>query len=93
MIDLSTICLAVRGIWKGFVYYIAYGKQWKRLYLIPEDPKTAEQLIRRSIFASAVATWQGFTELEKDTWKKKANRSGTALPGYQFFLSWYLRHN
>lgn len=93
MIDLSIICFGIRGVWKGLVYYVRGGKQNIRGYAVPYDPKTAPQLARRSVFAVAVALWKSFSEAEKQYWKDKSSKSGRSLPGYQFYLSWYLKHN
>ena len=62
-----------------------------RRHVIPFDPLTAPQLTRRQVFANAVAAWQALSAPERQAWTEQGRRH--ALPGYQFFLSNYLKNN
>lgn len=56
----------------------------RRAHVIPADPRTAAQLTQRSKLATAVVAWQALSDVVKDQWRKKAERTG--LTGYQYFV-------
>jgi len=91
--EMSSINLFVRGLWKGKVYSVVKGKQVIKNYTPPTDPQTAGQLVRRAVFATAVSNWLGFSQAQKNQWKVIADSKGKNLPGYQTYLSDYLKNN
>ncbi len=69
----------IASSWRGKDYIKAYAK--------PIDPKTERQLEHRAIIAEAVKTWQGLKDSQKEFYEKMSD----GLPGYQFFVSLYIR--
>lgn len=69
---------------------LTHGLQIRR-HVKPPDPKTPAQLARRSAFAAALLAWRALTAAEKEQWS--ATGKPRALPGYQCFLSAYLKSN
>lgn len=63
----------------------------RQKYYVPIDPKTASQIVRRSVFASAVSAWKSLSESLKDEYRKKS--SCKKRSGYNVFLSEYLKSN
>ena len=61
----------------------------KEKYYKPADPKTPAQLSRRNLFADGVSRWQVMSDSEKQIFKVYGKPF--ALPGYQKFLSLYLK--
>lgn len=55
----------------------------------PTNPQTIPQQANRSKFSAAVTAWQILTDVEKAAYTQLAAKRG--LPGYQFFLSRYLK--
>lgn len=62
-----------------------------RRHVIPDDPQTTAQLARRAVFAAAVAAWHALTPAERQAWAEQGKPR--ALPGYNWFISHYLRNN
>lgn len=58
-------------------------------YYMPKDPKTAGQVARRSVFASAVSAWQALSDEVKEEYKKLAYCQPKS--GYNIFLGEYLK--
>ena len=65
-----------------------YGLQIRQRVL-PADPKTASQLVRRNKFKLAVIEWQALTDEQKAAWNRAARSAKRG--GYHHFLSWYLK--
>ena len=61
----------------------------KEKYYVPSDPRTSAQLERRNLFTDAVSSWQVMGDAEKAIYKNYG--APFVLPGYQKFLSLYLK--
>jgi hypothetical protein len=80
-----------------WVYYMDRGKQRRRRWVKPKDPRTPAQLRLRAVFGAASRTWsvaELLTDEEQDAWIAKAaktrsrprlDQSGT-LTGEQYFV-------
>ena len=64
---------------------------FKRKYVIPNDPKTDDQLSIRGTFADGVSTWQNLTDDDKEVYNHY--RYPTQMSGYNKFLHYYLKEN
>ena len=84
-----------QGAW---IYYWRGGKQLRRPYVKPKDPRTPAQLRCRAAFGTAVKAWsqsQGMTQEDLKQWcaaaKKVRSRPRLAqsgpLSGQQYFIS------
>lgn len=60
-----------------------------KLWSKPTDERTAGQDAQRSIYAAAVAIWNGLSEEQKAAWAAQAAQ--TALTGFNLALSHYLQ--
>ena len=58
-------------------------------YYRPTNPNTIVQQARRTLFAEAMASWQGLPPAEKIEWKKKASRHSRR--GHNLYISEYMR--
>ena len=67
---------------------LTHGLQLRRHVKTP-NTRTPAQLARRSAFAAALLAWRALTPAEKTQWS--ATGKPRALPGYQCFLSAYLK--
>jgi len=59
---------------------------------VPTNPRTPFQQAGRSMFASAVASWQGLPEESKAYWDSRAQRRkiGRVMSGYNLYISKFL---
>ena len=73
----------------GNVEGVARDNLQLRAWVIPYDPMTPAQLARRAVMAAGVTAWRLLSPAEKDAWR--AAGKGRALPGFQTFISWYLK--
>jgi hypothetical protein len=60
-----------------------------RAHVIPLDPQTTKQLARRATFAAAVLAWHALPPADRAYWRERGAKHG--LPGFNAFLSFYLR--
>ena len=60
-----------------------------RRLVIPNDPKTPEQIAHRELFKRAVAAWNALTPAQKAEYKARAKREGVST-GYNLFMREYL---
>ena len=59
------------------MYYVRKGKQCRRRYVLPKDPKSPAQLRSRAAFGGASHYWShtlDFSEQERDAWEAAANQ-------------------
>lgn len=77
------------GYGKGNVPGDPHRRLQLRAYVIPIDPKTPAQLARRATFAAAVAAWHGLSPAQKASYARRGKSRN--LPGYNLFISAYLR--
>ena len=70
----------VYGDWKGI--------DWVRQYVIPANPKTADQQEQRGFFTAAVEAWHvdGYTEDDVKAWNLLALTIKEALSGFNVFV-------
>lgn len=61
----------------------------RRKHVVPINPNTAAQQMRRSRFALAVQAWQTMSPADKTAWRDAGRNRG--LPAYQTFLSAFLK--
>jgi len=61
-------------------------------YYTPTNPQTESQQSHRSMYGSAIGSWQGMTEGEKESWRyyQKKRRSRPAMSGYNLFVKLFL---
>ena len=60
------------GRFGGWIYYMRRGKQVRRPYVRPRDPRTSAQLRCRAGFAAATKAWsqsQGMTQEDLEAWR------------------------
>lgn len=60
-------------------------------YYRPTNPNTSLQQAKRSMFADAMASWQGLSPAEKIEWKKKASRQSRR--GHNLYISEYMKYS
>lgn len=63
----------------------------KMRYYRPTNPRTAEQQANRSMFAEAMASWQGLTATEKQKWNKMAIKHSRR--GFNLYISSYMKYS
>ena len=82
--------------WKDFrgrigdaVIYSWRGIICMRCYVVPRNPDTPAQRIRRQRFANAVECWKSLPHLTRARWN--AQKTGHRPTGYNLFMSEYMR--
>jgi len=71
-------------------YFTATGQPRKvRRHVIPRDPKTLSQLVRRAHMAAGVAQWQQLPVSSKATWRIAGEQRN--LTSFQAFISAWLK--
>jgi hypothetical protein len=85
------------GRFAGWIYYMRGGKQVRRPYRRPRDPRTPAQVRNRAAFGAAVKAWsesRGMTQEDQRAWIRAAKevrsrprlaQSGP-LTGQQYFI-------
>lgn len=76
-------------IWKTYA-----GSQVVRCrYYVPTNPRTSTQQSWRGVFASAMSTWKGLPEAEKQSWRniQKRVRCYRQKQPHNVFMSKYLK--
>ncbi|GAI75894.1 unnamed protein product, partial [marine sediment metagenome] len=70
----------VYGDWKGI--------DWVRQYVIPANPKTADQQEQRGFFTAAISAWHvdGYTEEDVEAWNLYALAQKIAASGFNMFV-------
>lgn len=70
----------VYGDWKGI--------DWVRQYVIPANPKTADQQEQRGFFTAAILAWHvdGYTAEDVEAWNLYALASKLVLSGFNMFV-------
>lgn len=63
------------------------GRQYRRKYVIPSNPKTAMQLIVRGFFTNAVALWHTWSSLRRLAFSYLA--TGLVMSGYNLLVKRY----
>ncbi len=86
------------GRFGAWIYYVRGGKQVRRRYIRPRDPRTSAQLRNRAAFGAAVKAWsecRGMTQEDLKTWiaaaakvrsRPRLAQSGP-LTGQQYFIA------
>jgi len=69
-----------------WVYYVSYGRQLRRSYVVPFDPKTISQHTQRAKFFVARQWWNELTPAEKQSYADEAKARRLSLTGYNLFL-------
>lgn len=72
------------------IFRIVRGRQDCYDYVVPSNPRSAEQQWWRGVCALAVGLWQALTGGEKEEWDEYARRAD-GFSGYHCFVSAYLR--
>lgn len=78
------------AIGKDFIYQVINGKQIRRKYFVPFDPKSPGQLHLRDIFKKAVQSWQSLSNQEKEIYEKSKPKH-LIMSGYNFFIKQYMK--
>lgn len=60
-------------------------------YYRPTNPNTPEQQAKRTLFADAMASWQGLSPTKKTQWKLKASRHSRR--GHNLYISEYMKYS
>jgi len=60
-------------------------------YYRPTNPNTPEQQAKRTMFADAMASWQGLSAGEKKQWKIKALRRNRRP--HNLYISEYMKYS
>ena len=90
--NLPLFSARVKGAWKKTkIFQVIHGKQRIREYTAYDGSPTAHLVPTYSKFAAAVAKWQGLSDTQKRRYTSRAAKLGLKLPGYNFFISLYLR--
>lgn len=73
----------VYGDWKGI--------DWVRQYVIPANPKTADQQEQRGFFTLAINAWHvdGYTEADVEAWNLYALANKIAASGFNMFVKFF----
>lgn len=67
-----------------YVYYYVKKEFRKRIFFIPVQPGSPEQLLVWEKFRQGVLAWQSLSEAEKENWNKKAYRY--RFEGFNLFM-------
>ena len=61
-------------------------------YYVPTNPQTEVQQSHRAMYGSAVGSWRGMSEVEKESWRyyQKRRRSRPVMSGYNLFVKKFL---
>lgn len=60
-----------------------------RAHVIPLDPKTPQQLARRTLMKAAVTAWHALPDSTKEAWRVKGQQR--AISGFNAYCGAYLR--
>jgi len=72
----------VFGGWKGI--------NWVREQFIPQNPKSEDQIVIRTIFTQAVEKWHDISASGKTDWQTAIEAKGYTMSGFNFFVSEYI---
>jgi len=72
----------------GIVFCRRAGGVYARAHVVPRDPKTPEQVLRRNQFRAAVEAWRALPNPEKEAWRKRAARCERT--GYHLYISTFI---
>ena len=86
------------GRFAGWIYYVRHGKQVRRPYRRPRDPRTPAQVRNRAAFGAAVKAWsegRGMTQDDQRAWIAAAGKvrsrprlaQSGPLTGQQYFIA------
>ena len=67
--------MIMNGEWRSYVFYVCRGKQRRRLWVKPHDPRTPAQLLRRAVFGRVSKMWSHsleLTEEQREQWRREA---------------------
>jgi hypothetical protein len=68
-----------------------HGKTCLTRYTPPTGPPSAAQLEQRERMREARAAWRTLSQVQKDFYTQAKGAHDRALPGYQFFISEFLK--
>lgn len=74
-----------------FYFQRDHGKTCLTRYTPRTSPPSEAELAGQLLFAQAVHAWQAMTPEQKEVWNTDPRRHEKRLPGYQFFLSEFMR--
>jgi hypothetical protein len=78
-------------IGQEYIFQTEKDKKYYRIYTEPDNPKTVDQQVRRSLFHSAVRRWHHLTPGEKEEWREKAKNPWVAKTGNNLFIESILK--
>jgi len=76
---------------QDFYYQRDHGKTCLTRFKNGPYVKTPARLAQQGIFRRAVAAWQALTTEQEEVWNHDSRGEDRALPGYQLFLSEFLK--
>lgn len=76
---------------QAFYFQRDWGKVCLTRFMNGPYEKTPARLARQEIFRQAVAAWQALTPEQKEIWNQDKRAADRALPGYDLFLSEFLK--
>ena len=88
-VELNPRFEEISGRMKDVVLYTSYNRTLMRRYVVPRNPDTVTQRLRRELFAGGVALWQSLSAKEQHRWNRKA--AGRSLCGYNMCIASYMR--
>lgn len=87
MITAERVNFATHGqIGKENIFWVVAGRQFKRPYKIPYDPKTFKQRTQRNKFYVASQMWGKLTTEQKEEWEQKVLKTKYVMTAYNFFI-------
>jgi len=69
--------------WKGIRYV--------RNYVIPQNPRTADQVTIRNAFTAAVAQWHTELQTTKDAWEDAALAVGRPMSAFNLYVGRFVK--
>jgi hypothetical protein len=73
-VRLNPLVTSLSGRVGGFVFYMNGGNVYVRSYVVPRNPDTPSQRVRRALFAEAVQSWRRLSSGRKRLWNVRARK-------------------
>jgi len=90
--DLQNVnILPIGAVGKTFIFQRLHNKIYRRSYFRPQNPKSAIQQVRRSLFHVGVRQWQTLTPEEKKRWRNIHIKGVFYNRGFNAFMSVFMK--
>lgn len=80
-----------KQIGKRYIYQVVNGKQIRKRYVVPHDPRDPVVLFNRWKLAQAVLSWKAQTESTKQSYREKEPFK-KIMSGYNYYIGEYMRN-